>query len=66
MARWRYMTIDLANLRARTNEIDVLNEAGADGWELICVSCNNIAYLRRVEDPADAPDDRLQRQRGVG
>ena len=67
--RWQYLTIDLADLPTRTAEVDLLNDAGADGWKLVCLSSNNVAYLRRsVEDPADAPDDRLRRrrQRGVG
>jgi hypothetical protein len=64
MVRWEYLTIDLAYLPARTAEIDLLNDAGANGWELICVTCNNIAYLRRcVDDPANAPDVRPTRRR---
>jgi hypothetical protein len=31
MARWQYTTIDLAYLPARKADIDLLNEAGAQG-----------------------------------
>ena len=62
--RWKYLTIDLAYLPARTAEIDVLNDVGAQGWELIAIMSNHVAYLRRqVDNPADAPADRSTRQR---
>jgi hypothetical protein len=34
MARWEYFTLDLTNLPARTNQIDLLDDAGEDAWEL--------------------------------
>jgi hypothetical protein len=58
-----------AYLPAKTNDVDVLNEAGAQGWELIAIMSNKIAYLRRpIDDPADAPAERPTRRRrqGVG
>jgi hypothetical protein len=39
------------------------NEAGAQGWELIAILINKIAYLRRQVDDPDAPDDRSTRRR---
>jgi hypothetical protein len=66
---WEYLTIDLADLAPKTNAVDVLNDAGGKGWELIAIMINGVAYLRRqVDDPADAPDDRPRRRRrqGVG
>jgi hypothetical protein len=51
MPQWQYSAIDL-------NEnpgIDVMNDAGGEGWELVTIT-NNIAYLKRqIEEPADAP-----------
>jgi hypothetical protein len=69
MVRWEYLTIDLAYLPARIDDIDLLNEAGEEGWELIAITSNHIAYLRRqVANPPDAPSDRPTRRRrqGVG
>jgi hypothetical protein len=69
MVRWEYSMIDLANLPARTDEVDVLNDAGEQGWELIAIMSNHNAYLRRhVADPSDGPGDRPTRRRrqGVG
>jgi hypothetical protein len=68
MARWEYLTIDLAYLPARTGEVDVLNDAGGQGWELIAFMTNHVAYLRRqVDNPADAPARPTRRRRqGVG
>jgi hypothetical protein len=57
MARWEYLTIDLANLPVRTDEIDLLDEAGEQGWELIAIMSNEIAYLRRpIYDPGHVPE----------
>ena len=53
MVRWEYLTLDLANLPGRIDEIDVLNDAGEEGWELIAIMTNKVAYLRRpIDDPA--------------
>jgi len=66
MPRWQYLSIDLANLPRWTDELDLLNEAGEVGWELMTITTNNVAYLRRAVDaPASAPDDRRVR-RGRG
>jgi hypothetical protein len=56
-ARWEYLTIDLANFPARTDEIDLLDEAGEQGCERIGIVSYHVAYLRRsVDEPIDAPD----------
>ena len=51
MPQWQYCAIDL-------NEnpgIDVLNDAGNEGWELVTIT-NKIAYLKRqIEEPTHAP-----------
>jgi hypothetical protein len=48
--------IDLANLPATTGEIDLLDEVGEQGWELIAIMSNHVAYLRRpIDDPVRAP-----------
>jgi hypothetical protein len=68
MVRWEYLTIDLANLPAKADEVDLLNDAGKKGWELIAIVSNHVAYLRRQVNPTDAPDDCSTRRRrqGVG
>jgi hypothetical protein len=41
MPEWEYRTLDL-------NEgVDVLNDAGDEGWELVIITPNQIAYLKR-------------------
>jgi hypothetical protein len=47
MVQWEYLTIDLSHVPLRTGEIAILNEAGADGWELVWINANNMAYLKR-------------------
>jgi hypothetical protein len=68
MVRWEYLTLDLAYLPARTDDVDMLNDAGEQGWELVTIMSNHIAYLRRQVNPTEAPADRsTRRQRhGVG
>jgi hypothetical protein len=44
---WEYRKLDLNQLRPRSDELDLLNGAAADGWELIGITRNNIAYLKR-------------------
>jgi hypothetical protein len=47
MAIWQYKTIDLNEVPARRSEIDVLDDAGRDGWVLVLITANRIAYLKR-------------------
>lgn len=51
MPEWEYLKIDLNQRGPREDELDLLNRAGVEGWELVSISATNIAYLkRRVED----------------
>jgi DNA-binding protein H-NS len=53
---WEYRKIDLNQHRPQVDELDMLNAAGAAGWELVGITSNNIAYLKReLEEPAPAP-----------
>src|SRR5262245_34010923 len=41
----------------RGDELDMLNAAGAEGWELVGITSNNVAYLKReIEELEDEPD----------
>jgi len=42
-----YILIDLNDVPHKASEIDVLNDAGKDGWELVLITSNNIAFLKR-------------------
>jgi hypothetical protein len=67
MPRWQYLSIDLANLPPRVDELDLLEEAGDVGWELVIITPNNIAYFgRAVDAQPNAPDDRRGRRRRLG
>jgi H-NS histone family len=53
---WKYRKINLSEQRARSDELDMLNTAGADGWELVGITSNNIAYLKRpIEELVQVP-----------
>ena len=45
--RWEYEKIDLNCAPRKSDDVDVLNGAGRDGWELVAVTPTNIAYLKR-------------------
>jgi hypothetical protein len=47
MAEWEYSNINLNDLPRSSDEIDLLNDAGHAGWELVVITSNNIAYLKR-------------------
>ena len=57
MPQWNYRKINLNDLPRRTEDIDVLTDAGEQGWELVTISVNSIAYLKRsIEDPGSAQE----------
>ena len=47
MTGWEYRKIDLNDVRRMTDDIDLLADAGKDGWELVGITSNNFAYLKR-------------------
>jgi hypothetical protein len=47
MSQWQYCTINLCDLPRGTDEIDLLNDAGEEGWQSVGIAANNIAYLKR-------------------
>ena len=56
MTEWEYRKIDLSQQRPRSDELEMLNAAGAHGWELVGITSNNIAYLKRqLEGVVPAP-----------
>jgi hypothetical protein len=55
MQEWEYRTVHLSDLPRGTNEIDLLNDAGKFGWELVSITANNVAYMRRPLAPNVLP-----------
>ena len=64
MPEWEYRKIDLNQLPRKTSDIDVLCEAGRDGWELVATLPNNVAYLKRVS--GDAHPAKMASNSGAG
>ena len=54
MSQWEYLRLDLNDAPERGTEIDVLNRAGGEGWELVGITSTNIAYLKRPIDEVKA------------
>ena len=50
MPEWQYRKIDLNQLPRKTDDVDLLNDVGRDGWELVTILPNNVAYLKRELD----------------
>jgi hypothetical protein len=56
MPQWEYCKRSLGDVPARSDEVDVLNDAGEAGWELVCITSNNIAYMKRPIGGTAAPE----------
>ena len=66
---WQYQKIILGDHHRRRDDIDLLCELGEDGWELVAITSNNVAYLKRkIEDEpaAVATDHQHQHEPAVG
>lgn len=67
MAECEYRKISLSDAPRRSDEIDLLNDAGQEGWELVSITCNSMAYLKRqFRQPPQAPPPRQRAARVQG
>jgi hypothetical protein len=61
MPQWEYSKIDLNQVPAKASDLDALDDAGKDGWELVGITANNVAYLKRMlEDPVTGSRSRAK------
>lgn len=44
---WEYKRLDLSDPPHGTTDMDMLNEAGYAGWELVALTANHVAILKR-------------------
>jgi H-NS histone family protein len=55
---WEYRKIALNQLSSKTDDVDVMNDVGEEGWELVAILDNNVAYLKReIGDPISEGED---------
>jgi hypothetical protein len=55
MPQWEYRRIDLNDAPRRGDSVDALNKVGSEGWELVAVTGNGVAYVKRqLPEPAKA------------
>ena len=47
MSEWEYRKIALNQMQRKTDDVDLLCDAGEEGWELVVILSNNVAYLKR-------------------
>jgi hypothetical protein len=55
MPAFEYEKINLDYIPRSGDDIDLLDELGEDDWELIAITPNNIAYLKRQVGYAKEP-----------
>ena len=48
MPLWEYRRLDLTDVPRRSDDVDMLNRAGNEGWELVGITTNNVPYLKRL------------------
>jgi H-NS histone family len=61
--QWEYRKILLNEHRRREDDLDLLCDAGERGWELVAITPNNVAYLKREvlrTEMREEPDQRKQ------
>jgi DNA-binding protein H-NS len=52
--KWEYKKIVLSEATRELDDVDVLCDAGEEGWELVAILANGIAYLKREVTQAAA------------
>jgi hypothetical protein len=48
--KWEYKKIALNETRHREDALDLLLDAGKNGWELVTLTANNVAYFKRPSE----------------
>ena len=51
--QWEYRKIALNDHSRTRDDIDVLSGLGEAGWELVAITANNVAYLKREVEVAE-------------
>jgi hypothetical protein len=47
MAKFEYEKVNLNYIPREGDDIGLLDELGQEGWELVGITANNVAYLKR-------------------
>jgi hypothetical protein len=47
MLKWDYLKVDINHPLHKATDVDLLGKAGGEGWELVVITANSIAYLKR-------------------
>jgi len=63
---WEYKKIVLGEVPRKSDEMALLCDAGEDGWELVAILANNVAYLKRevtgsIPEAAEDRSDEVRR-----
>ena len=63
----KYRKVALSSTPSRSDEVPLLNAAGSQGWEMVCITNNGIAYFKRaIPDPTPvAPEAPAPRKRAT-
>jgi hypothetical protein len=65
MPTWEYRKIDLDASPHAMSDVELLNAAGKEGWEVVHVTDNNAAYLKRAREEADHPAKNGRQDKGT-
>jgi len=60
MPQWEYRKINLNDVPRKTDDVDLLNVAGEQGWELFGVTANNVVSQAPSVGATTATKDALQ------
>jgi hypothetical protein len=54
VTRWDDIRLDLSSVPLKTDDVELLNDLGEQGWELVAVTANAQAYFKKPV-PESAP-----------
>jgi hypothetical protein len=65
MPQWEHLTVDLNNVPTKSSDIELLDTLGQERWELVTITPNKVAYLKRMVEVPAAPKKRTTRTPGA-
>ena len=62
MPQWEHLVVDLNTISAKSSDVALLDQLGQERWELVSITSNKMAYMKRKVDELPPAPKRAPRR----